>query len=221
MKKIAVLFLALALLLTACGAPTPIVITATPEPVQATDVPAATDIPATDVPAAAPTDTLAPAAATDTPAPAAVATDTPAPAAATNTTAPGVVATNTKPPAMGGDVFTDLTRDIDAFSFKCSPSQIHLSLKSINSAITGVTVYYRVVSKDSAALPGPMIAGPEMVSDKKGNFTLEFSALQINPDLRLANGWFEYQFVGLNKSGNVVGRSDKITQQVTFTLECP
>lgn len=219
MKKIAVLFLALALLLTACGAPTPIVITATPEPVQATDVPAPTDVPATDVPAAAPTDTLAPAAATDTPAPAAVATDTPAPAAATNT--PGAAATNTKPPAVGGDVFSDITRDIDAFSFKCSPSQIHLSLKSINSAITKVTVFYRVVSKDSAALPGAMITGPEMVSDKKGNFTLEFSALQINPDFRLANGWFDYQFVGLNKSGNVVGRSDKITQQVTFTLECP
>jgi len=219
MKRIVFVFLSFALLLTACAAPTPvtIVITATDAPVMATDVPAATDVP-TDVPAA-PTDTLAPAP-TDTQAPAA-ATDTPAPAAPTNTAVPGVAATNTKPPAVGGSVFTDITRDIDAFSLKCSPSQLHFTLKSINSAISKVALYYRVVAKDSTSAAGAMIPGPEMVSDKKGNFTLEFSALDINPDLRIANGWFEYQFIGLNKVGNVVGRSDKFTQQVTFTLECP
>ncbi len=207
MKRIAVLFLALALLLTACGSPTPqtIVIRETAEP-QATDVPAqpaATDaVAATDVPAM-----------TDTPAPAG--------AAPTETAAPQVAATNTKPPAVGGAVFADITRDINAFSLKCAPSELNFTLKSINPAITKVTIFYRVVDKNSTNAAGGMVIGKDMVGDKKGNFTLQFSALDVTPDLRLASGWFDYQFVGLNKSGNVVGRSDKVTQEVTFTLDCP
>jgi hypothetical protein len=66
-----------------------------------------------------------------------------------------------------------------------------------------------------------MIAGPNMVGDKKGHFALAFSALDIFPEFRLANGWFDYQFIGLGRVWNVVGRSDKVVQQVTFTLECP
>ena len=76
--------------------------------------------------------------------------------------------------------------------------------------------------KNSTLKPPALIAGPNMVGDKKGNFTLELSALNINPDMRnVATGWFDYQFVGLNKVGNVVGRSDMVVKQVTYTLECP
>ena len=221
MKKIVVLFLALALLLTACAAPTPItvVVTATAEPVVATDVPAPTDVP-TAV-SVAPTDTAAPAAPTDTAVPAVVPTETAAPVEATATVAAGPTATNTKPPAVGGSVFTELTRDIDAFSLKCAPSQLHFTAKTTNTAITKVTLYYRVIDKSSTLPAGAMVNSKDMLGDKKGNFTLEFSALDVNPDLRLANGWFEYQFVGLNKTGDRVGSSDKIVKQVTFTLECP
>jgi hypothetical protein len=208
MKRIAFLFLVLALVLTACGAPTPVtvIITVVPtnEPAVATEVP----------PVVVPTDTLEPVVVpTDTLEPVVVPTDTPA---------PGVAPTNTKPPAIGGAVFTDITRDIDAFSLKCSPSQLNFSLTSINPAITGVIVYYRVYDKNSTLKPPALIAGPNMVGDKKGNFTLELSALNINPDMRnVATGWFDYQFVGLNKVGNVVGRSDMVVKQVTYTLECP
>jgi hypothetical protein len=211
MKRIVFVFLFLALALAACGpAPTPVVITvvATNEPVVATNPPAPTEAPApTDEPAA--TEAPAP---TDEPA----ATEAPEP-----TDEPGVAPTNTRPPAVGGDVFVDLTRDVDAFSLKCSPSELHFTVKSINKAITGVTLYYRVTDKDATSAAGGLITGPEMVGDKKGNFTLTFSALDIKDDLRLANGWFDYQFVGVNKFGDVVGRSDKIVKEVTFTLDCP
>ena len=206
MKRIAFLFLVLALVLTACAAPTPvtIIITAVPpttEPVMATDVPAPTDKPApTDEPVVAPTDTLEPAAPTDTP-------------------KPGVAPTNTQRSAVS--VFTDITRDVDAFSLRCNPVQLNFSITSINPAITGVIIYYRVYDKNLTLDPPIMIAGPNMVGDKKGHFTLEFKATDVKDDMRIANGWFEYQFVGLNKSGNVVGRTEKIVKQVTFTLDCP
>ncbi len=218
MKRIFVVFLFLALVLTACGpAPTPvtIIITATDAPVVATDVPAPTDAPEpTDEPAPTdepePTDEPAP---TDAPEP----TDEPAP---TETAEPGVAPTNTRPPAVGGAVFTDITYDVDAFSLKCSPSQVNFSLKIINKAITSVYLYYRVIDKDSTVAAGTFVSGGEMIGEKDV-FTREFSALDVNPDLRLANGWFDFQFVGVNKYGDVVGRSDKIVKQITFTLECP
>jgi hypothetical protein len=112
---------------------------------------------------------------------------------------------------------------VDALSLRCASSQvINFSLTSINPAITGVIIYYRVYDKNSTLKPPLMIAGPNMVGDKKGHFNLAFKSTDINPDMRnVAVGWFEYQFVGLNKVGNVVGRSDQIVQQVTYTLECP
>jgi hypothetical protein len=207
MKRIVVLCLCLALVLSACASPTPvtIVITATNEPVAPTDVPAPTDKPA-------PTDE-----------PAATATEEPAPSepTATATEKPGVAPTNTKPPAVGGAVLDQITRSGDVFSLRCAPSEITFSLVSLNVAITGVTLYYRVVDKNSTLAPPGMVNSKDMVGDKKGNFTLEFSALDVNPNLRFANGWFDYQFVAVNKFGDVVGRSDKFIKEVTFTLDCP
>jgi hypothetical protein len=214
MKRIVFVFLALALVLTACGAPTPvtIVITATPNDVVVpTDMPAPTDEPvATDVPA--PTDE-----------PIAMPTDTPEAAAPTNTSAPVAAApTKTTRPATTSDVFADITRDADSFSLRCAAIQgINFSLTSTNSAITKVFIYYRVVAKDSTLKPGAPVNNKEMTGDKKGHFSLFFQGVDVKDDLRLANGWFEYQFVGVNKTGNVVGRSDLIQKEVTFTLECP
>ena len=50
---------------------------------------------------------------------------------------------------------------------------------------------------------------------------INFSALDIAPDFRLKNAWFDYQFIGLNKIANVVGRSPIFSERVTFTLDCP
>jgi hypothetical protein len=32
--------------------------------------------------------------------------------------------------------------------------------------------------------------------------------------------WFDYQFVGISKVGDVIGRSGRISKQVTYTLDC-
>lgn len=198
MKKIVFVFLALAILLTACGSPAPVtsVVIPTDEPAAATDMPMDTDEPGQP-------------------------TETTTPAAPAETAEPGAAPTDTKSPAIGADMFIELRRTSDIFSLRCSPDKIVFTLVSVNPLITGVDFYYRVVDKDSSMAPGALIRGGEMIGDDKGNFTLEFSALDVEDDMRTANGWFDYQFIGLNKFGDPVGRTDKIVQQVTYTIDCP
>jgi len=182
--------------LAACGSPTAVA--------TSTAMPAATSA------AAQPTDTNAPVAATNTPAPAAE-TDTPASAAATDTPAPTV----------SGAVFSNPTRSGDTFSLRCSPADLTFGITSINPAISSVTIAYRMENKDKGNGLSPWFNGTQMVADGKGGFTFTFSAVKVSPDARVAHGWFDYQFVGLNKMGNVVGRSEIFVRQVTFTLDCP
>jgi hypothetical protein len=199
MKRVIVLFLSLALLLTACGSPTPqTIVVETGVPVLlVTDAPTLTDeAEMTDEPDE-----------TEEP----VATDD----------APAADATNTEAVSAGDSFFTDLTRSFDAFSLRCEPSLIEFAVKSTNPAIVKVMLFYRVVDKESTIAPGAMNNSKEMISNVPDNFTLAFAALDLKPDLRKDNGWFDYQFVGLNKLGSVVGRSEPIVQEVTFTLNCP
>jgi hypothetical protein len=213
MKKL--LFLILIFALTACGAaPTAAPPAAAQPPVVITVV-----VPATSAPAAAPTD-VPPTAVPPTVAP--VATEAPA---ATQTTAPVVVEntpTATLPPAVGADKLVNITRDGDHFSLKCSPSQIVFTGTAGDTYVTGAEIWYRMVEKVTG-LESKWYAGGKMDSDGKGNFTRTFSALDVNPDVRFDNAWFEYQFIVLAKDGNVYWRSDKTTyaKQVTFTKECP
>lgn len=166
--------------------------------------------------APASTSTVEPGMVTDEPTQAAV-VETPA---AAETPVAQVTATGTKP-SGGGTLFTDLVRSADSFSLKCSPAEIIFGVKSLDPAVTKVMFFYRVVDKSSAAAAGAMVDSREMVGDQQGHFTLIFASVDLREDLRFTNGWFEYQFVGLNKVGSVVGRSDKIVKQVTFTLGCP
>ena len=59
-----------------------------------------------------------------------------------------------------------------------------------------------------------------MISGANGSFTIVFSAEDVNANFRKPNAWFDYQFIGSSQSG-VVGRSEKIEQQVTYTFDCP
>lgn len=206
MKKLFFLFLALTL--AACGT-APAVQPAAQEPVvvvvtvNAPEAPAEV-VPATEVPAAAPAATEAP-----------VATEAP-------TAVPEAVGTPTSLPAVGAGIFTDFARSSDTFSLKCSPSQITFGVTSINSYTKKVQIYYRMVDKLNS-MASQWYAGPELTEISPNRYEIVFTALDVNPDVRFENGWFEYQFLGLNKTGDVVGRTEKelFQQQVTFTLECP
>lgn len=205
MKKTSYVLLILSFVLAAC-APTavpPLVIIVTATGGQAA-APAATAVPS-DTPvaaAAAPTDTAAPGGPTVTPVPAQEATATP-------------------PPAIGASVFANFVQTGDHFSLKCAPGQITLAATSLDlKHIVAAYVSYRLTDKNTGASTG-WGAPVKMSGDALGNYTINFTALDIKPDFRLKNAWFDYQFIGLNSSSNVVGRSPIFSQKVTFTSACP
>ena len=227
MKKI--LFLVLALVLASCAPaapvaqptaipPTPVVLVATVlVPVVQTQIVQAT---------AAPTNPPAP---TEPPAPTATVaapvapTAAPATAAANPQPAAGGTATATLPADAGGNLFTNLTRSGSYFNFRCLPQELTFGVSTANYAVVEVDFWYRF--EDLTTQPITYSEWKnlgKMNTDKNGNFTITFNTSQINPDIRAAaKGWIDYQFVGVSKAGDAVGRSGKISQQILYLKDCP
>ncbi len=229
MRKI--LFISLALMLAACGVvqpvqqelPTPIIATvlvtviAPTEVVPPTAIPlptqAPTEIP-TLVPTIAPTETLVP---TLAPAPTEV-----LPTLDTSTTSNTsdlvpVVVDNT----LGKGVFTNITFSNDLFSLRCYPREITITITAALPEIVDAVMYYRVIDNPAGLYPSEWQNVGEMESDKNGNFSKVFAGLNINPNLRLDKAWIDFQFIGINKGGAVVDRTQKIERLVTYIKECP
>jgi hypothetical protein len=217
------LLIALALVLTGCAglapaAPTPAP-TATPQVVvQTVIVTVLVTEPATETPIPSPTLTPIP---TFTPQP----TDlTAAEATGTAAATPGTPAALTSPTATlpdnaGGGLFTDLTRSSDHFALSCQPDTITFSVSTTDGNVSEVDLFYRMENQTGTSVSGWIDIG-KMTSDQNGNFTMDFKASLVDPDLRARNSWFDYQFVGLSKAGVVLGRSAKITKQITYMLDC-
>jgi hypothetical protein len=235
MKRIVIIFLALTLV--ACGAPAPTLSgeqpTATqapPEPTQTAVVIVETVVEkvvetvivtvvptqaSTEVPSVTP---LPPP--TEVPATQAVAeaTQPPAQAAAPADTIGGLI---TVEDVLGAGWFVSMTRNRNDFALRCQFSkEITFSVKPADPNITQVQLYYRIEDRATGAVFDWQNAG-KMFQDANGNFTMIFSGDSINANFRKPNAWFDYQFVGLSRSGGVVGRSEKIVQQVSYTFDCP
>jgi hypothetical protein len=224
MKKIFIVLLAV--ILAACSAPaapteapvaapveaspTPVVVvqTVVVEATQApTEVPPPTAVPPTAVPP-----TVAPVVVTvvvqPTQAAAVAVVDTPSNGAITLDT------------ALGRGVFSNMTMSSNAFTLRCSPRDITFNITTPNTDIRDVMFYYRVVDL-KRLYPSEWKAFGKMVANGNGNFTLTFTGENIHPDIRIDGSWFDFQFVGLSKSGDAVDRSDKIEQLVKYTFDCP
>ena len=145
-------------------------------------------------------------------------TQPPAPtvAAAANTSGGLIPVDN----AFGAGWFVDLTRSRNDFALRCQLSkEITFSVKPTDPNISQVDFYYRIQDRATGAVFDWQNAG-RMISDANGNFTIVFSGDDVNANFRKPNAWFDYQFIGSSQSG-VVGRSEKIEQQVTYTFDCP
>ncbi len=220
MKKVAILLLAV--VLAACSAPaaptqapvaaviepsaTPVVViqTVIVEATQApTEVPPPTAVPPTAAPVVV-TVVVQPTTAPVQPAPVQPSGD--APIALDN--------------ALGKGVFTNMTMSGNAFTLRCLPRDISFNITTPNIDIVDVIFYYRIVDL-KRLYPKEWKAFGKMDANGNGNFTLTFSGEDVNPDSRLDGSWFEFQFVGLAKSGNVVDQSQKIEEQVKYTYDCP
>jgi hypothetical protein len=127
--------------------------------------------------------------------------------------------TATLPANAGGDLFTNLTRSSDHLALRCLPETITFGVSTSNPYVTSVDIYYRIEDRLSVSISN-WHNGGTMVSDKNGNFTMDFPSDRVDPDLRSHRAWLDYQFVGLNKIGDAVGRSAKISKQITYTIDC-
>jgi hypothetical protein len=219
MKRILTIFLALTL--AACGAlpaPTQQPTSAPPQPTQTAVVVVETvmvTVIPTNVPPEAPSATPVP-----LPTEPAAATQPPAPTAEV---APPTEASGgpiTLDDVLGAGWFVGLTRDRNDFSLRCrSNPEITFSVKPNDPNISNVDFYYRIEDRATGAVFDWQNAG-RMIPDASGNFVKVFTGNDVNPNFRKPNAWFDYQFIGSSGSG-VVGRSEKIEKQVTYTFDCP
>ena len=222
MRPIFAVFLILAL--AACGAPAPQAEPPTAAPPQSTQTPVivvetvvVTVIP-TNVPTQAPASTPLP--------PPTEAPPTPVPTEAVQPVAPTAEAGNPAGSAVsvddsfGGGWFAAMTRTRNDFSLRCTQNkEISFSVKPLDPNITQVDFYYRIQDRSTGAIFDWQNAG-RMIRDVGGSFTLTFSGEDVNANFRKPTAWFDYQFIGSSGSG-VVGRSEKIEQQVSYTFDCP
>lgn len=217
MKKLAILFVAVAL--AACStpaAPTEQPVAAPPEPsptpvvVVQTVVVEATQVP-TEPPA--PTPVVVTVVVEATQPPAAAPTAAPAQPSSGDTTV-------TLDNVLGKGVFTNMTMSSSNLTLRCFPRDITLNITSPNTAIVDVEFYYRITDLERK-YPKEYKNFGKMKANGNGNFTLTFSGENVHPDVRIDGSWLDFQFIGLAKDGNVVGRSDKIESQVKYTFDCP
>ncbi|MEP7137586.1 MAG: hypothetical protein ABI904_21900 [Chloroflexota bacterium] len=222
MKKIVILLLAVTL--AACSTPA----APTQQPVAAPIEPSATPVvvvqtvvvEATQAPTEVPPPTAVPPTAEPV---VVVQTVVVQPTQAAPTQAPAQTVGNapiTLDAALGKGVFTNMTMSSNAFTLRCAPRDITFNITTMNQDIVGAVFYYRVVD-NKRLYPSEWKSFGKMVANGNGNFTLTFKGEDIAADLRLDNSWFDFQFVGLAKSGDVVDRTEKIQELVKYTFDCP
>lgn len=121
---------------------------------------------------------------------------------------------------LGNGFFKNMTYSADNFSLRCLNKTVTFHVTAANPYIVRVELYYRIADKDSVDISEWKNAGL-MLSDRQGNFTMEFSAELIDPDWRRAHTWFDFQFSGSNNLGDRVGNSERFVGLINYTNECP
>ena len=220
MKKLFILLLAV--VLVACSAPA----APTEQPVAAVVEPSATPVvviqtvvvEATQAPTEVPPPTAVPP--TAAPVVVTVVVQPTQEAAVQPTTQPAGDAPIALDNVLGKGVFTNMTMSSSNLTLRCAPRDITFNITTPNIDIADVVFYYRTVDL-KRLYPKEWKAFGKMDANGNGNFTLTFSGEDVSPDWRLDNSWFEFQFVGLAKSGNVIDQSQKIEELVKYTFDCP
>ncbi len=122
--------------------------------------------------------------------------------------------------SLWGGYFKDVTYSNASLSLRCPPKQITITGTVTDPAITTVQFYYRIEDRKGTDISEWKNLG-RMDPTGNGNYTITVSGEDVNPDLRKALAWFDFQLVGLNKGGAAVGRTEKIVALVTYTIDCP
>jgi hypothetical protein len=223
MKKFLILLLALAL--TACGAQaTPQPAQVQPSPVVIVNTVVVTSVPAEALPTTIPSvtplpPTAAPTLPPPTEAPTQAATQASAPIAPASTAATGPIQID---PKFNGPSFERITISTDKFSLNCQPKEISFDVYSTDVYIVRTELYFSIRDKHSTAAEPWNFAG-KMETDGGNHFWMTFKGDQVKADLRKAQGWFDFQFVGSNRLGQTTDNwhSERITDIVSYMTNCP
>lgn len=230
MKKI--LLISLAFVLTACGVvqpvqqvpPTPVIATVLVTVIPPTEAAPPTAIPLpTQAPTLPPTEIPTQVPPTPTVVPPTEAVQPTATQAAAAQPTQGSTGPSTSPvaidPSFNGDAFTNMTASTGIFYLRCAPKDIKFDVTTTNVYITTVEMYFRIRDKHSTYVP-EWTWGGTLETDGGYHFWITINSEGVNPDLRKQQGWYDVEFVGLNKLGDVVGRTEKITDVFSFAVDC-
>jgi hypothetical protein len=123
--------------------------------------------------------------------------------------------------ALGAGWFTNITLSGNNLALRCQLyKELTFSVTPTDKNITEVQFYYRIEDRSTGAILEWQNLG-RMLPDGNGNFKLTLAGDTVSANVRKPNAWLDFQVVGLSKSGGVVGRSDKIVQQVNYMFDCP
>lgn len=218
MKKL--LIIVLAFILTACGAapteqpqPTPIVVTVVvpASPVPQEVLPQPTAVPTQVPPTAAPTEVP--------PTPQVIVVTATGNAVVS---IPGPAASDIKfDDVLGKGAFTNMTASADMLTLRCTSREITFNITAVLPDITDAIMAYRIVDNPAGLYPSEWQSNIKMQKDGKGNFSIVFGGDDVDEDLRLDKAWLDVQFIGLNKGGGVVDRTQKIERMITYYKDCP
>ncbi len=125
------------------------------------------------------------------------------------------------PASLNGDFFTDMSASTNTFSLNCEPKEIKFDVNVTDASITQVDMYYRVRDRQADELPPEFKWGKTLDTDGTAHFWTTVKGDDIPADLRKADTWYEIQFIGINKGRDVVGRSERILELITYTKDCP
>ena len=122
---------------------------------------------------------------------------------------------------LGKGVFTNMTMSEDTLTLRCTPREITFNITASLPEITDALLAYRVVDNPAGLYPSEWQSNIKMQSDKNGNFSIVFGGDDVDEDLRLDKAWLDIQFIGLNKGGAPVDRTQKIERLITYYKDCP
>jgi len=138
--------------------------------------------------------------------------------------APAAASTTSDSPLMvdsslWGGYFKDITYSNDSLSLRCQPKEVTIMATATDPYIVDVDLYFRIEDRQGTYITEWKNTG-KMKPAGNGVFTKTISGEDVHPDLRKALAWFDIQLVGLNKQAAAVGRTGKIVQLITYTIDC-
>ena len=117
--------------------------------------------------------------------------------------------------------FSSISHSTDAFHLGCDPLSVIFDVTTSDPHAVIVTFFFRLKDKASG-MTNSWSKGEDMHTPGNGNFELILNATAFSADVRFnGDAWLQYQLVALDRSRQVIGRSQIFDEQITFTPACP